>query len=334
MKTKVVRYHQHGKPSEVLRVEEEELRPLGDHDVLVKMVAAPINPSDINMIEGTYARLPPLPAVCGWEGVGIVQSIGQKVTKVKIGQQVKPPNDIGTWREAFIAKDDELFVIEKNIPSDQAAMITVNPPTALRLLDSFVQLKPGDWIIQNAANSAVGRMVIQIAKAKGIRTINIVRRKELIDDLKNIGADIVVTDEVDLRKNVPEWTSNSPVLLGLNAVGGESAVNIAKSLSFGGTHVTYGGMSKQPFRIPTGLLIFKDLRVRGFWLTAWNKDAGRDQVNKTLAEVVGLIAKKQIHTPVEESYKLDEAIEAVAHAMQGSRNGKVLFCMSKDKTTR
>jgi trans-2-enoyl-CoA reductase len=324
-KTKVVRYHQRGNPLEVIRVEEEELPSLGPDDILVKMQAASINPADINMIEGTYAILPSLPAVAGWEGIGVVAEIGKNVSNIKIGQQVGIPYGVGSWREAYVAKSSEVTTFSHEMPPEQGAMITVNPPTAWRMLEDFVQLKSGDWIIQNGANSAVGRLVIQIAKSRGIHTINVVRREELIPELKADGADVVVTESHDLRKSIAEWTKGSPILLGFNTVGGESALNIAKVLSYGGTLVTYGGMSKQPVRIPTGLLIFKDLRFRGYWLSKWKETADKKTVRVTFDQISKLIAEGKLKMPIEKTYRIDGAQAAVAHAMKGERKGKILF---------
>ena len=166
---------------------------------------------------------------------------------------------MGNWSEAYVADANSLIPLPDDMPLEQAAMLSVNPPTAWRMLETFVDLHPGDWVIQNAANSGVGRAVIQIARLRGLKTVNIVRRKDLISELEAEGADVVITDEIPLSKQIRDLIGNGTAPLGLNAVGGESAREIAKSLSDHGTLVTYGAMGLQPLQMSNSLLIFKDL---------------------------------------------------------------------------
>src|ERR1051326_82127 len=316
-----------GSPLDVVRVEQWELPGFQPHQVVVEMKAAPINPADINVLEGKYIVRPTLPAVIGNEGVGIVAECGSAVTNLKPGQHVIAPARLGSWCEAYVADANELIPVPSDIPIEQAAMLAVNPPTAWRMLHDIVSLKPGDWVIQNAANSAVGRFVIQIARAKGWRQVNVVRRKELIDELKAEGADVVITDEQPFAKQVREWTGGAEILLGLNAVGGESAREVSKSLSAHGTLVTYGAMSRQPIQIDNGSLIFKDIRFRGFLITEWYRRVSYEQKAEMIGEIASLMKQSKLKAPIEKTYRLEEAKEAVRHASQGMRSGKILFVM-------
>src|SRR5437870_12291206 len=220
-------YDTHGNPADVLRVESRSWPTAGPGEAVVKMRAAPINPADLNQIEGKYPVRAELPATPGFEGAGVVAEVGASVTNIAVGDLVILPHNIGTWRDAVAVKADELVVVPKGIEPVHAAMLKINPMTAWRLLHDYVHLEKGDWLIQNAANSAAGRAVIQIARELGYKTVNVVRRDELIDELRAEGGDAVIVDGENLRHEVKDATSNAPIHLGLNAVGGESALRLA-----------------------------------------------------------------------------------------------------------
>jgi len=324
-KVRAIVFHQHGAPAEVARPEEIEIaEPAGD-EVRVRLLAAPINPADLNVIEGKYPIRPALPGVPGVEGVGTVEAVGAGVRQVAVGDRVLLPHSYGSWREAGVMRADGLCVVPANIPPEQAAMLRINPVTALRMLRDFVELKAGDWVLQNAANSAVGRAVIRLARESGVRTVNVVRREELIEELKADGGDVVLMDGDHLSAQISLATGGEAIHLALNAVGGDSAVRLAKALAPGGTIVTYGAMGRQPLRIPNGLLIFQDIRWRGFWVSQWYREASAGTVGALFAELFDLAKRGVVHAPVERLYPLAEASAALAHAAQGGRSGKILF---------
>ncbi len=324
-KVRAIVFHQHGAPAEVVRVEEIDVpEPLPD-EARVRVLASPINPADLNTIEGVYPIQPALPGVPGVEGVAVVEAVGADVDQVRAGDRVLLPHGFGTWRAAGVVKAASLHVVPPDIAVEQAAMLKINPATALRMLSDFVRLEPGDWVLQNAANSAVGRAVIQIAAIKGLRTVNLVRRAEVIDELKRCGADVVLLDDGDPREEIRGTTGGAPIRLALNAVGGESALRLAKSLTRGGVIVTYGAMGRQPLKIPNGLLIFQLLTWCGFWISQWYRTAKPEEQRAMLAELFELANSGVIHAPVERIYPLEEASAAVAHAAQSGRAGKILF---------
>jgi trans-2-enoyl-CoA reductase len=235
------------------------------------------------------------------------------------------PHNTGTWRDAVAVKADELIVVPKGIEPVHAAMLKINPMTAWRLLHDYVDLKPGDWLIQNAGNSAAGRAVIQIAHELGYKTVNVVRRSELISELRAEGGDVVLVDSENLRREVEGAIGGPPIRLGLNAVGGESALRLANCLAPGSTLVTYGAMSLQPLKIPNGLLIFKDLRFRGIWINKWYDNATAAQRMEAFQRLFELAKRGLLQTKVEKAYPLIEAKTAVAHAARGQRSGKIIF---------
>ena len=318
-------YHEHGNPAEVVRVEAQELPEIKPGDVRIRILAAPINPADLNTIEGKYPIRPPLPAVPGVEGSGLVESTGKEVTHLNIGDQVLLPHGVGTWREACVCPAHGVVAVPEEIEPAQAAMLKINPATAWRMLHDFVELKPGDWVIQNAANSGVGRAVIQIAKHLGLHTVNIVRRETLVAELEALGADAVLLDTEDFRKEVPARTNGAKIKLALNAVGGESALAVANALAARGTHVTYGAMAMQPVRVPNGLLIFKDIRFRGFWVTKWYEESSAPARLEMFKQLFALAGQGLLKGKVEKEYSIGQAKEAILRAQQGGREGKIIF---------
>ncbi|KAL0048172.1 hypothetical protein WJX82_009266 [Trebouxia sp. C0006] len=289
-------YKAHGNPSEVLSLQKQTVASPEAAQVLVDFLAAPINPSDINQIQGKYPIKPPLPAIAGNEGVARVRESGKQAGLLEGALVVPLDAGAGTWRQSAVFDATALHVLPDDIPIEAAATMSINPPTALRMLEEFVDLKGGDVIVHNGANSAVGQLVIQLAKAKGIHTVNVVRDRpnlsELEHYLRGLGADIVTTDE-KLKAALASADMPRPKL-GLNCVGGASSTAVAKSLAPGSTIVTYGGMSMKPLTIPTSLLIFKDLTCKGFWLSGGTKGGDKESKKAVLDKLVPLLQNGQL----------------------------------------
>ncbi|XP_049630835.1 enoyl-[acyl-carrier-protein] reductase, mitochondrial [Suncus etruscus] len=326
-------YEHHGDPAKVVELKNQELAAMGGSDVRVKMLAAPINPSDINMIQGNYGLLPELPAVGGNEGVGQVEAVGSGVTGLKPGDWVIPASPgLGTWRTEAMFSEETLIRIPSDIPLQSAATLGVNPCTAYRMLKDFEQLQPGDTVIQNASNSGVGQAVIQVAAALGLRTINVVRDRpdlqKLTQRLKNLGADYVLTEE-DLRshemksffKKVPQPR------LAFDCVGGKSSTELLRHLAPGGTMVTYGGMSKQPVIASVSLLIFKDVRIRGFWLSQWKKNHSPDEFKELILTLCELIQRGQLTAPTCSEVPLQDYHQALEQCMKPFVSTKQILTM-------
>ena len=322
---KAIVYERHGNPVEVLQIKTDPWPEPAVDEAIVAMRAAPINPADINAIEGKYPGRREVPAVPGFEGAGVVVEVGASVSTIAKGALVILPHNIGTWREAIAVKASELVAVPPEIDPVHAAMLKINPMTAWRLLHDYVDLGRGDWLIQNACNSAAGRAVIQIAHELGYKTVNVVRRAELVDELRAEGGDVVLVDGEKLRDQVKDATSGAAIRLGLNAVGGESALRLANCLAFGGTLVSFGAMSLQPLKIPTGLLIFKDLRFRGIWINKWYDNATMQERMEAFKSLFDMARRGLLKTKVEKAYSIDEAQAAVAHAAQSKRSGKIIF---------
>ncbi|KAG9453859.1 hypothetical protein H6P81_006763 [Aristolochia fimbriata] len=293
--SKAVVYEQHGSPDQVTRVVNLSPVELKERDVCVKMLAAPINPSDINRIEGVYPVRPPVPAVGGYEGVGEVYAVGSAVRNLSIGDWVIPsPPSFGTWQNYIVKEESVWHKVIKDVPMEYAATVTVNPLTSLRLLEDFVKFNPGDAVVQNGATSIVGQCIIQLAKVQGIRSINIIRDRvgseDVKEKLKSLGADVVFTESQLQVKNLKGLLDDIPEpLLGFNCVGGDAASVVLKFLRQGGTMVTYGGMAKKPVTMSTSSFIFKDLALRGFWLQKWMRTDKAQECRAMIDFLLGLM---------------------------------------------
>ncbi|QSQ20433.1 zinc-dependent alcohol dehydrogenase family protein [Pyxidicoccus parkwayensis] len=321
---KAVRFSTFGHPLKVVEVVEEPDAALKPGEARLEVLATPINPSDLLTLTGQYGQLPKLPATPGNEGVGRVVEVKDS-TAVRVGDVVFLPLGAGTWRTQLVAPADTLVPLPPGTDVKQASMMFINPPTADIMLRQFVTLQPGEWVLQNAANSAVGRYVISLAKLAGYKTLNVVRREELAPELKGLGADVVLVDGEDLPERVREATGGAKVRLALDAVGGDSTMRLGDSLATGGVVVNYGVMSGKGPKLSAAASIFKDITLRGFWLVLWMKRTPREEQRALFARLAGLVANGTLQTPVEGTFTLDDIKDALARGMEGGRAGKVLL---------
>ncbi|MFZ4484524.1 MAG: MDR family NADPH-dependent oxidoreductase [Chthoniobacterales bacterium] len=321
------RYHCTGAPVEVVQLDAAVSPPPGPGEAGVRMLYAPINPADLNMLEGKYGEARPLPDVPGNEGVGEVVSVGQGVEGGWLGRRVLVDRE--AWRETGNWPVGNLISVPAGIDPRQASMLRVNPPTAWRLLHDFAALQPGDWIVQNAATSGVGRAAIEIARHHGWKTLNLVRRPEVASELLALGADAVVVDGAEAGDEARAVLGGAVPKLGLNAVGGSSATRVAGMLAPGAALVTYGAMSKEALKIPNGFVIFRNLCFRGFWLTRWLREAGPREREDMFGEIFRLAADGLFLPRVAVELPLAQVKEAVAQALAGAAGGKVLLHLSR-----
>jgi NADPH:quinone reductase-like Zn-dependent oxidoreductase len=321
-------FNQIGNPADVLYVKEQEPQALTSGEVRVRVLAAPINPSDLLQIAGKYGEDAVLPAKGGSEGVGRVIEVTPEASYLKVGQLVLILGG-GTWRDEIVAPATGFLPLPNMGPLEsevieQLGMSVVNPITAMLMLTSFVELKQGQWIVQSAANSAVGGYVIQLAKQRGLKTVNVVRREGLAEELMAKGADVVLVDGPDLTARIARATGNEPVNLALDPVGGDTYTRLTNSLGYGGTIVAYGMLSGKPATINTGMTIFKDIRNRGFWLAKWYDNASLADKQAAFGTIIPLIASGVLKADIDSRFTVGEIKQAVTRAAQGGRKGKVL----------
>ena len=350
---KCLAFSNYGEPKDVLSLHGHSISPPHSNLVKLRFLASPINPADINQLQGVYPSKPhfttelgtaePI-AVGGNEGVAEVMALGSGVKGLQKGDWViqKAPG-FGTWRTHAQTTPEGLLRIEdkSGLRAEQVGTVSINPCTAYRMLKDFVSLKEGEWFIQNGANSGVGRSAIQLAKLWGYKSINVVRKREqgmdeMIQDLKSLGADVVITDEeIMSREGVDKIKSltnggREPVKLGLNCVGGKLVNSMAKLLAPNGHMVTYGAMSKQPVTLPTPLLIFKNISFDGFWVSKWS-EANPEEKKRCVDEILDLTRQGKFQdTPMvpikwDTTTKQEELVSAVQGTLEGFRSGKGIF---------
>ncbi len=277
-------------------------------------------------MRGLYGTRPRLPAVPGYEGVGVVEALGAGVAAPAVGTRVVPLASDGTWQEVAIAKAAALLPVPDAIPDTAAAQFVVNPLTALAMVEEELATGRDDWLVQTAAGSTLGRIVLQLARLAGFRTINLVRRQEQAAELEALGADLVIAaDDPDPAARVAAATGGRPVLRAIDAAGGEMGATALSLLGPGGTMLSFGMMSGRPIPVDPGLLVFRDLAIRGFWLTNWMRRAGNDRRRALVGRLTERMEQGLLVPPVWATYPLARIAEAVAAAERPGRAGKVLL---------
>ncbi len=297
-----------------------------DDEVLVVVEASPINPSDQLKFSGKYgAAPPPLPTDAGGAAIGRVLKKGAAVAHLREGDRVMVSlAALGTWRERMVVKAQRLFALPE-ADMVQTALLGANPPTALLMLRECVSLQRGDWVMQNAANSSVGVSLIQLAKARGLHTVNVVRRTEQVASLREFGADVVEVDGPDLAARVARTSGNAPIRLGIDAIAGDAVERMAQCMAEDGVIVNYGLLSGKPCTIEPSHVVFRGVSLRGFWFSRWQKSASTEAIRALYLELVEMVQQGRHRIPVEATYPLARFREALAHASREGRGGKVVL---------
>jgi trans-2-enoyl-CoA reductase len=314
----------YGKPEESVRCAEvPDVGAPAAGEVVFDVLAFPINPADISMCRGSYRLRPTLPATPGAECLGRVTAVGAGVAHVRAGDLVINLQR-ENWAQGRRVKGDDVIPVPPGIDVLQGAMLRINPPTALLLLTDIVTLKPGDWVIQNVANSAVGRLVITLARARGFKTVNVVRRESLFAELKALGADACVVDGPDLAERVKALTGGAPVRLGLDAVSGQATARLSACVGEGGFVCNYGSMSGEDPVMSRAALVGNGQTLVGFILGRGLATRSLAQIRAIYAELGEQVLKGVLTAPVERVYSIEEIATALAHAQRGERTGKIL----------
>lgn len=328
---KVIEFGRFGAPHEVCRcIDVDAPGPPGADQLVVEIAACPINPADLLTIAGTYPGPTELPARAGIEGAGRVVALGDDITAFAVGDPVISLVR-ANWAERVVLKESQAIKLPAGIDMRQAAMLKANPASAHLMLDTYVglkdgvALKDGDWVIQNAANSAVGRHVIALARARGLHTANVVRRDALVAELLAIGADVVVVDGDDLAERVATASGSAPIALALDAIGGAATMRLAGCLADGGTVVNYGFLAGAPCMIDTHQAIIHGISLTGFWLAPMIGRLPRAEIEAMYGKLAASMVDGTIATPIEASYGLDDVGDALAHAAREHRSGKILL---------
>ena len=317
----------HGEPSEVIEIKTVSEPALGPEDVLISMEAAPLNPSDFLFVRGMYGVRPAFPPAVGAEGVGRVAKIGSRVDVALRGKRVLilPTYEQGTWADEVVVPMRNLVPMSDEADPLQLSMIGINPATAYLLLNRYVSLMPGDWIGQTAANSAMGQYIIALAKLAGVKTLNVVRREEAAEQVRQWGGDRVILEGDSLHKDTGEALDGKKLSLVLDTVGGTPVGELAKSLKPGASIVVYALQSGQFPAISPGDLIYRGLNLHGFWLINWIRNAPRTEIEEIYQKLGDLVADGSLSAAVEHVYALEQFKEAFKESLKSNRSGKILF---------
>lgn len=315
-----------GDPAEVMTCRDVDAPTPGTGEVLVRTILSPIHNHDLWTIRGEYGYKPELPgAIGGTEAVGTVEAVGEGVDEALIGQRIAVASVHGTWAEFFTAPAAVIVPVPETIPDELAAQLIAMPFSAIALLE-FVRAKEGDWMIQTAANGAVGKIMVSLAKARGIRLLNLVRRKEAADELTAHGVENV------LSTSQPDWKDIARAILGdkgavtaIDSVGGEIALDLTDLLARDGELVSFGTSTGAPLQLSTHDLITKHITVRGFWAARIFADMQPETQIRLLTELVTLAVKGELTLNTGDILPLDQVKEAMTAAVTPGRTGKIML---------
>ena len=314
-----------GEPSDVLTLGEHPIPVPGPGEVRVKTLLASIHHHDLWTIRGEYGYKPVLPAIGGSEAVGVVDALGEGVEGFSLGQRVAVASTHGTWAEFFIASAGMTLPVPGVIGDETAAQLIAMPLSALMLLE-FLQVEAGQWILQNTANGTVGKTLAMLAAARGVNTLNLVRRDAGADELAALGiANAVSTARPDWQNQVRAIVGDVPISAAVDSVGGQASGELLSLLGEGGTLVSFGSMTGEPMNIGTGDLIFKQATVKGFWGSKVSQEMSLEDKQRLVGELFQRAAGGELQLPVEATYDLADVTDAVRATLQSGRKGKVLL---------
>jgi NADPH2:quinone reductase len=325
---KALVFERFGDPEEVLELRDLPLPEPGAGMVRVRMLVSPVNPSDLLVIRGQYGKRPPLPATPGFEGAGVVDAAGPGLLgRLRVGRRVAVLNGKGgNWQESVIVPARQVVPLPKAIPDEQVATFFVNPASALIMTRRLFRIPRGAWLLQTAAGSALGRMVIHLGKHFGFRTINVVRRPEQAEELLRLGADATIcTATESIEERVNALTGGRGVPFVLDSVGGAVGTAAAGAMGRGGRMLVYGTLSEEPLALHPRVLMVGRKRIEGFWLSEWVQSNGPIILLGLFRQISQLMRRQVLRTEVAESYPLTEYRRAVQHAARAGHSGKVLF---------
>ncbi|MFL9585176.1 zinc-binding dehydrogenase [Stenotrophomonas sp. AB1(2024)] len=318
-------HDQFGDPTVVLHGGEAALPVPAAGEVRIRTVLAPIHNHDLWTIRGQYGYRPELPAIGGSEGTGVIDALGEGVTRLQLGQRVSAASVHGTWAEQFIAPARMVIPMPDSINDETAAQLIAMPLSALMLLE-FLQVEAGQWIVQNAANGAVGKALAMLAKARGVHCVNLVRRDAGVAEMEALGIDNTIsTAQADWIAQVQARVGGGAMVAGVDSVGGRASGELMGLLGEGGTLVSFGSMTGEPMQLGSGDVIFKQATVKGFWGSKVSQNMAPEKKRQLVGELLELAASGGLSLPVDAVFGLDQVAEAAKASLEPGRNGKVLL---------
>jgi NADPH2:quinone reductase len=325
---KRVVFERPGPPAEVLRVQDDVPAPQPARgEVLVRMLASPVNPSDLMYVAGKYGLKPHLPATPGFEGVGVVEATGGGMLGwLRRGKRVAVINDrVGNWAEYTVTKARQVVPVPDDLSDDQAATFFVNPATALVMTRDVFAVPRGEWLLQSAAGGELGKMVIRLGRKYGFKTLNVVRRREQVEELRRLGADAVVVESDGPLQEQTAKIAPGGIRYALDPVGGRTGSEVVASLTAGGRCLLYGSLTDEPLSVHPRHLLSNGVSVEGFWLASWAKAQGVLTMLKLFRRVRAMMREGVLQSTFAATYPLEEVAKAVEHAARPGKGGKVLL---------
>ncbi|MEV8250926.1 zinc-binding dehydrogenase [Microbacterium sp. NPDC076768] len=314
-----------GSPEEVLQIEDRPLPEPGEGEVRLRIVLSPIHNHDLWTVRGQYGFKPELPAASGTEALGVVDALGAGVENLSVGQRVATGGTFGAWSEYLTVNAAGLIPVPDSLPDESAAQLVSMPFSTVTLLH-FLDVKPGDWIVQNAANGAVGRMLAQLGAARGVNVVGLVRRTAGVDELREQGIErVVATDQDDWKEQVARITGGAPIVAGVDSVGGSSAGDVLSLIAEDGTLVIFGAMNSPTIEIASSDVIFKHTTVKGFWGSKVIPQLDPALRGELFGELVQRVTDGTLTLPVAATFDAADISEAVQATNSAGRVGKVLL---------
>ena len=318
-------YDHFGKPTEVLSIGDRPTPEPKANEVRVKTILASIHNHDLLTIRGQYGFKPEMPAIGGSEAVGIIDAVGSEVKDLKVGQRVAAASVQATWAEYFVASEDMVFPMPESLDDEMAAQLIAMPLSALMLLE-FLELQTGQWVIQNAANGAVGKSLTMLAAARGVKTINVVRSSDAVAELEAIGVkNNINTEDDDWKEQVKSIIGDDKISAAVDSVGGEDSGALLSLLGHGGTFAVFGAMSGKPMMLNPTDMIFKQAVLKGFWGSKLSQEMSVENKQRLVDELIDRAVSGQLKLPTEATFDLADILKAVDGKMQSEKSGKVLL---------
>jgi len=318
-------HREFGDPAEVLVPGDSPVPEPGPGEVRIRTILAPIHNHDLWTIRGQYGYKPALPAIGGSEGVGVIDALGEGVEGLQVGQRVNAASGRGTWAQYFLASARMAIPLPDAIPDEVAAQLVAMPLSALMLLE-FLHVEPGQWIVQNAANGAVGKTLAMLAAARGVHVLSLVRRDAGVEEMAAVGVgDAVSTAQEGWRATAKAILGGGGAHAAVDSVGGQASADLVSLLGEDGVLVSFGSMGGEPMVIPSGDVIFRHLVVKGFWGSKVSRGMAPADKRRLVGELIQRALAGELKLPVDAIYELEDAAKAAAESLRPGRNGKVLL---------
>jgi NADPH:quinone reductase-like Zn-dependent oxidoreductase len=323
-----------GEPSEVLHLQTRPIPDPGPGQVRIRVIAAPVEASDLHTIRGRYGFIPDFPTVPGIESVGVIDELGSGTDGLTVGQRVATIGVRGTWQEYVVADASQVLAVPAGMTNSTAAQLLSNPLTAVILTGDELDVQPGEWLLQTAAGSTVGQLVIQLGAHVGFKTLNVVRRRSAVEDILALGGTAVIcTEDEDLRERVAEIAGHDGVSKAIDCVSGQVGADVSHALAPHGELVVYGALSTHRQTDPDKLtipifarsLIYETKTVRGFWLFRWFTETPNDRMAAAIEQTVQLADSGALRVPEGQPIPLERFGEAVYLAEAPEHGGKPLL---------